>query len=308
MVILINERACAGKALKKWNRIEKEIRNRYFNYVLVKYDENSINELKDELRKGCTHFVAAGGDGTVNYLLNTIVSIADEKELRRIKFGAIGLGSSNDFHKPFRHPKYLDRIPCRIDFENTFTHDLGFITWEGLTGERNSRCWINNSSVGVTAEANYFFNHPNSKLLSLKQKNTNTAIYYTAIRTILSYKNIPADISYDDSNPLTTELTNLGIIKNPSFSGSFCYDSPYMFNGGFFFVHICERMTTMQTLCTLYNLSKKKFRGFRGTRSYKSNKVIISSGLPFAVEFDGETIKTNKAEFSIKKNAVQICL
>ncbi|MDP2039466.1 MAG: diacylglycerol kinase family protein [Ignavibacteria bacterium] len=307
MVILLNRNACAGKAETKWNRIQNAIRKTVGKYTLVESNDSAKILLLDELRKGEQKFIAAGGDGTINFLLNTLAQKLEPEQLRQIQVGAIGLGSSNDFHKPFNKVKLIDGIPCRFDFTNTVLHDLGKVNW--IDEQKKGLCnyWINNASIGVTAEANCLFNHPHRFLLSLKSKTTNQAIVYTAVKTIFTYKNIWADVSCDQATPRTTEITNLGIVKNPNFSGSFCYDSPYTRNSGLFYVHTCEGMTIPQTLGALYNLSSGKFTGSKNTRSCKASAVNVKSSKHFAVEYDGEVIRTNQAEFSLIKNGVQLC-
>lgn len=54
--------------------------------------------------------IAVGGDGTVNLLAQALL---ESVEWREISLGALGTGSSNDFHKPRR--KRFHGLPARLD-------------------------------------------------------------------------------------------------------------------------------------------------------------------------------------------------
>ena len=57
--------------------------------------------VRTALRDGTRVFVAAGGDGTVHALVERARRIArHDSRSPTLPFGVVGLGSSNDFHKP----------------------------------------------------------------------------------------------------------------------------------------------------------------------------------------------------------------
>ena len=75
MVLLLNTRAAGGTALKKWRKIESEFTQRFRPsqiHTPRNFDAMS-DHLQQALRDGETDFVAAGGDGTVNALLQELL-------------------------------------------------------------------------------------------------------------------------------------------------------------------------------------------------------------------------------------------
>jgi diacylglycerol kinase family enzyme len=252
-------------------------------------------------------FVAAGGDGTVNILVNVLARHLSPADLRSVSLGAIGLGSSNDFHKPFDPARTLAGFPCRLNAAGGALYDVGVIHWSDTTGTEHGKYWINNASIGVTAEANYLFNHPTAHLRKIKRWNTDIAILLTALESIAAYTNLTGELSLDAAPPARFAVTNLGIVNNPNFSGSFCYDTPSWRNDGRFSVKLCEAMTKVDMVRLLYSLSHKQFSSIAGTHSREAETAEFAAPLPFAVEFDGETIQTRHARFSLIHQAVRIC-
>jgi diacylglycerol kinase family enzyme len=309
MVIVLNPMSGGGGAWVKWQRIKDDVLKRLPNAELFVMNGKTVlsDFIKQKVKQGEHTFVAAGGDGTVNSLLQELMRQSDTRQSRQFKLGAIGLGSSNDFHKPFDASGMVRSVPLKIDFNSAETQDIGVLSFIDGSGANQQRFWLNNASIGITANANAFFNYPDRLLKILKHSATGLAILYAALHTIFTYRNIPVEIRFGEEVWQHVYVTNLGIVKNPHFSGSFCYDSPYEKNSGQFYVHLCYDMTLMHTLNTLWHLSRAEFAGLPNTIRFHLNRLQVRAEQPFAVEYDGETIQARKAKFSIKKQWIKVC-
>jgi len=303
--VLLNGAAAGGRALRKWKEIEGAIHESLPNRDLAVFDDpdQARTWIEEALGRGEVQFVAAGGDGTVNLLVDTIMKRAPPDVLPRVCVGAVGLGSSNDFHKPVRKDRRVRGVPYRLDFTSTIAHDVCLL--DSDDGRR--RHWIINASTGLTAEANRFFNQPDRALRFLKNASTGAAIAYAAVHTLALGRDQSMTLQVDCEPPVATRVTNVGIVKNPNFSGSLTYRSPYEPDSGFFHVHLCEGMSRSRVLRTLWRSSRRGFSGLPSTRSWRVQHLVVTADEEFPVEFDGETIETRRASFSILKGAIRIC-
>jgi diacylglycerol kinase (ATP) len=301
--VFINPYSSGGEGLHKWESV-KTFFNKEITQIVIN-EQNGIGDLiKKSLQNGNINFIAAGGDGTVNFLLNSLISTLDTEELKKIKLGAIGIGSSNDFHKP--KSKEFNGIPVKINFEKTRPRDVGCLTYSEK-GMIKKKYFLINASLGITAEANYFFNHPDRILLSLKRKNTNLAILYSALRTIYGFKNFKIKIDSDGTDEFEVNLTNLGVIKNPNFSGNLRYNSEINYDTGNFNVHLCHEMSRKEVIHLLYLLNHGKFDKVTKKKSWKTKGLKVSCEDPFYVEYDGEIIKTTCVTFSVLPKLLRVC-
>ena len=302
MVIVLNTTACGGKALHKWNQVKDHFSDSEIT-ILFTNENVFATRLHESIKNGETQFVAAGGDGTINHLLNSLIRIATPDQLKNITIGAIGIGSSNDFHKPFYSK--IEEIPVCVDFQNAYYRDVGFITCDSDKG-KVEKYFLINASVGITAEANNLFNTPNSILRNLKRISTKSVILYSAIKTLMNYKNLFAKI-YIDGNCFDTSITNLGITKNSHFSGDFCYDSPVDYTSGKFDVHLAHDMNRFEVLNLMKALTSNCFSKLDKTKSWKAETLIIKSDEDFLVDYDGEILITNQVEFRVLNNFIKVC-
>lgn len=302
MVILLNTDCSGGKGLEKWNSIKNYMLNTE-TIILQSTDADLADKIKRYIANGETKFAAAGGDGTVNYLLNKLIELTDSDQRSKIILGAIGIGSSNDFHKPF-HSK-TEGIPVCMDFVNSYPRDVGVITYASDKGEKR-KYFLINSSIGITAEANNLFNEPDFLLQKLKKFNTKSAILYAAVKTMVTYKNLHSEIIVNGGS-VKTSITNLGITKNPQFSGDFCYDTKASYSSGKFDVHLAHDMNKFEILKLINALTSNRFSKLIKTLSWHIDSLRVTSQNNFAVEFDGEVILTNKVEFRILNNFIKVC-
>jgi len=103
IAIIVNKRARQGAAGKEWSRICKKALNYFPVETLIidygtPYDIDKILE-NIYLNEGVDGFVSAGGDGSINIVLNALMNLKN-KFKKQFFLGGIALGSSNDFVKP----------------------------------------------------------------------------------------------------------------------------------------------------------------------------------------------------------------
>ena len=260
----------------------------------------------ESVKKNKTDFIIAGGDGSINYFLNRCMNLLDGTDLKHIRIGAVGIGSSNDFHKPFLQENIIDGIPFKLNFNEAVNRDVGCIEYR-KDGEILKKYFFINSSLGITAEGNKFFNYPDFILRYLKKINTQAAIMYAASKNIFTFKNFEIKIEINNES-FTADISNLGVIKSPFFTGKLRYHSDPLPDNGLFDVHLYESLSKIKLLKLFYNLSKGVSDKSENKKYWRTNKIKIASDKLFSVEYDGEVINTNKVEFSIIPRLIKVCI
>lgn len=307
MLVLVNPTAAGGRGLDRWRALAPGACERLGPCTVVAAADVTLARaaVARELAAGERRFVAAGGDGTVNLVMSTVVQRAGGAA-RDVAIGAIGLGSSNDFHKPRRSGAMLSGVPCRLDFEAAAARDVGRLVYIDANGQRGERLWLLNASVGATANANRLFTEPDPFLAWLKRRCTTAAMAYAAVRGILAAR--PAALTLGvGAATFSIRARNLGVVKSPHFAGALHYDSPLEPDNGRFHVHLLEAVSLPRLAAALLALARGRFTGRPGTRSWRAERVTIEAAEPFALETDGEVVVARRAELTLLPRAVRVC-
>jgi diacylglycerol kinase family enzyme len=285
------------------DQVHDQIAARTSEFVIEKGTslQSVIQPLLDSKSKIC--ILSAGGDGTMNSLVNYLLSL-DKERFQHITLGAIGLGSSNDFLKPFQN--VIKNIPVRIGCNGeTMLHDVGRIRYMDELGVRQDKYFIVNASLGVTAQGNWNFNQPGNVLRILKKVSSNLAILYTSVQTIFNCKNQRCHVEFNDQN-LDIPISNINILKIPFVSGSLHYDNKIQPNDGRLGVHICTGMSKRELLTTLLQLSKGKFQNGKNKLSADTAAFSCRALTPFIFEYDGETDQTTDLAITVIPQSIRI--
>ncbi|HUU52929.1 MAG TPA: diacylglycerol kinase family protein [Candidatus Heimdallarchaeota archaeon] len=328
MIILLNKYCNGTGGLEKWKKLKADLEENYLgkDYTIISGFKKFQATCVQEFDRGERLFVAAGGDGTVNFILNQLMAL--ENGLRKeLILGAIGLGSSNDFHKSFTkngngqskgngnnlpnsngngQSNGNGKVPVKLNYKQAKLHNVGLVDYEDLDHNRRRKYFIVNCSVGLVAQANYFFNSENRIVNWLKPKWVEGTIWYAALETLFTAKNIPTEIRVEDER-VKTELTTFSAFINPNVSGNFRYDFEISAQSDYLGVALCESMGIPARVRTMFSMTQGKFVGLPKTRIWRAREIEISPSKPIALEMDGEVSLARFIRIKLLRNALRVC-
>jgi diacylglycerol kinase family enzyme len=258
--------------------------------------------LRAALAEGVRVVIGAGGDGTVNAAVSALLDLppglADG-----VLVGAVGLGSSNDLHKPLG--RTAGPIPVRIDAEGAAPRDVVRVRYEDVYGIWRRGIFLVSASIGVTAAANRFFNE-DALVRRLKRGFTNAAILYAAVRTIARHAGLAATLRIAGEER-TLRLANLSVLKSPHLSGGLVYDTPVGPASGRMGVNLLEHRGPLATLVALSRLQRGRFRGLPGTDHWSGERLAVRLSRAADLELDGEVVEARRARFQVMPGRIRLC-
>jgi YegS/Rv2252/BmrU family lipid kinase len=281
--VILNPNAGGGKGLRDKDKIANLLKkaNLKAEMLVSSYPGHSIEIARDIVSKGATHILVAGGDGTLNEVVNGIFLSGSVSPIG-ITIGMIPVGTGNDWIKTFGIPDHYQKAIDLIIKGKTVLQDVGQITISGK--ETSTRYFANIAGFGfdamVAKEAN-----------SLKFKGISGIRVYiqSLLSSFFSYKPCMTRITIDGEE-LNVNLfsASVGLGK---FNGGGMMQVPEANPlQGLFHVTLIRKIGVWGILTNFKGLYSGKFILDKRVSTHAGREIEISSSKPLPGEADGENL------------------
>jgi diacylglycerol kinase (ATP) len=289
--LIVNPTAGHGRCHTLFPAVRKELQRRG-----VEFDHHFTNEPMEAadiaqmvIKKGFTHIVAVGGDGTVNEVVNGMQEMGTEQPL-----AVIPAGSGNDFCRMNGIP--LDPFAA-IDvlFDGReITIDLGHV--EG------DRYFINGVGIGIDATVA-------RDVLKSTRLCGAPAYFVSAVRQVFGFRSFPVTAE-SEGRRRDYDCISLGIANGQYVGGGFKMAPNADVSDGLLDLNIIEDMPILKRLVCLPAARKGKHLGLSEVDCRQIATVEISSPSRLVAHMDGEEYRLPGSCFRVSAvpNALRICV
>ncbi len=277
-----------GKAKKKpevLSEIASVFSGNYETAVFIsEYSGHAIELSYRAAKEGFNYIICAGGDGSLNEVVNGVMQAKNQNAALDIKVGILPFGTGNDFIKTTKSPQTFLGIKKLIDEDSFKEIDLGLVHFKNHTGKDSSRYFINITDIGIGGVV--------VQKLGKYTKAFGADIKYmlAIFSTLLSYRNQPVKATADEFT-FEGKVKNF-VVANGKYFGSGIGIAPdaEVDNGTFSIVILAE--TSLIDFLKFSVTFKKCLKIDHPQIIYKTAKEITvdSLSIPQPIDMDGEFI------------------
>jgi diacylglycerol kinase (ATP) len=244
-------------------------------------------------REGFDVVAAAGGDGTVNEVLN---GIADAPEgLERVRFAVLPLGTVNVFAREIRMPRELNAAWGVILAGRETRIDLPEVEFSTSAGPQR-RYFAQMAGAGWDSLAVEAVNWQTKKRIG-------GLAYVTAGLRVL-VRALP-DVTASDN--VSTVRGKLILVGNGQFYGGNYRLFPLAdLRDGLLDVTVFPRLGAEMILRGLTGLALNRLYTIGGARHFKARELTMECAVPMPFHVEGENVGWLPARFSIKGKALRV--
>ena len=290
-LVVVNPVSGNQKGLLDWSDIEQKlIANKFdFQAHFTEKRSDATNIVKKYIESGGRKIIAVGGDGTLNEIVNGVVS-QNHCSPCDVGIGIIPVGSGNDWCKMFAIPSDYSKAIEIIKMQQDVFHDVGYVKFnEG----KETRYFVNVAGLGFDAAV-----VANITRKKETKKGKKTSYLLSLITSLMAYKKQPASILVDDVLIDDKVFSmNVGICK---YSGGGMMQVPFaVHDDNLLDVTIIKNISKFDVVRNIKKLYDGSFTKHPKVETLRGQKITINSTDKFLLEADGEILGKSPFEFGI---------
>ena len=228
-------------------------------------------------QSGYDYIFAGGGDGTINEVLNGIMSHTPNNAEHPI-FGVLPFGTSNDFFAALKAAEAAQKAPDPN--QQTMPFDIGEVVFDDL------KCYFClTTSIGLLSWANEQY------LEASHRFGRRFAHIPAAISAILTYRFLPnARISENGKRFRPRRILALVVCNSPVIAGGIALTPRAKINDGYLDVCIIKPVSLLRLLWLAIQITRKAHTQSRSVILERVTTMTVIAKTPLPILIDGELI------------------
>jgi YegS/Rv2252/BmrU family lipid kinase len=251
------------------------------------------------LQSGCDWVIVAGGDGTINEVVNGYFQ--DGRNTRTdCPLSFLPLGSGNDWVRTLGVPPSVpDAVEALARTSVRFV-DVGLARFAGVTGSTEQRVFVNFAEAGVGAAL--------VRRLNKRRARPNLPFYLlSTLLTALSYKARPLELRFDGTAPVSSGALLSLIVANGRFFGAGMQCAPMARpDDGMLDVVTIGDFGKLELIVKIRKLVRGDHLSEAKVTHRPACYLETSSPHPVFLELDGDMVGSLPAEFTILPRSLQV--
>jgi YegS/Rv2252/BmrU family lipid kinase len=248
---------------------------------------------------GVARVVVAGGDGTV---CEAVTGLLHGSARSEVELGLLPLGSGSDFARTLGLGSDLEAAVRRLRTGRKVRVDAGRVTVRTPGGELETRCFLNEVSFGLSAEAVRFVDE-----LARKGRRGRSSYLLAGLSALLGHAPSQVRVSVD-GQPAHDGPLMLGAVANGRYFGAGMQVAPQAdVSDARFDVVLVAGMSKLSALRCFPQLMRGRHASRPDVSTRRGVLVEATATQPVWVEVDGELLGQLPARIELMPLALTVC-
>jgi diacylglycerol kinase (ATP) len=302
--IIVNPSSGNGAAGKAWHRFATDVSLRGYSFE-VRFTEKRGDATRfgrEYAERGVETVVAMGGDGTVNEVINGLMT-EDGALSPSTRLAIASTGTGKDLVRSLG-TRSINQMLDALDAGHSTQIDLARLTYvDGESGMEDSRYFANVADMGLGADvARRIETSPSGKAFGGM-----VSYLVQAVKTIRVFKGNQIHLKLDGETAFKGTAQMVVFCNGAYFGGGMRIAPLSSLRDGLLDVVVLEEVGRRKLLTSLLpRVYLGRHIGQNGVHHFKAKRASIDTPEPFMVELDGELPGMSPISVAVAPNALTV--
>lgn len=287
--LILNPSSGTDQAAGFLTSINQSLRERFgmMEIVMTTGPRDAEAAASQAVRDGCDRVFVAGGDGTLNEVVNGLMS-ADG--LDRVQVGLLPLGTGNDFARMLHLSEKPEEAVASLYDAREIRSDVGVL---------NGRAFVNTSGGGFISEVTEALDD------TLKSIAGRLAFLIAGGQVVLDYEPVPARIEADGQPPFDTMPHMFAVCNARQIGGGRLIAPHAEIDDGWLDVCLVEAMPVLEFVALLRKVGDGSHLEDERVRYFRIREMTMTFAKPVKVNTDGELLEAAVCRYGVMPRAAR---
>lgn len=298
---IVNPNSANGKTHAKWPLFYQRIIDHGIevDYSYTSAHGNGIEVTKQAISQGYKKFIAVGGDGSINEVVN---GFFDRDRLIRedLELAILANGTGSDYIRTIKSYNDINSFVHTLKERNIKKVDVVKVTYQNHNDSKENRYYLNAANLGIGAEVVNRTNSRNKVLGSILTYFVETVI------TALKFKSIFVSLVLDDNKTIEGKFCGL-VICNGQYIGGGMHIAPQaIINDGLLDLVLIKDISKYKLFSSIPLIYKGNHINLPEVEIYRCKKISLVTSVSTLVETDGEIIGFSPSKVDILPQCLKL--
>jgi diacylglycerol kinase (ATP) len=290
-LVIVNPASANGSTGRRWPHSESILKKSLppFEAWHTTHPGHALELAQNAVDLGYTTIAVHGGDGTINEIVNGLLS-RNEPEFN---LALLPKGTGADLVRTLGISHELQKAARQAREGSVNRLDIGRVHFLDLEGKPTQRHFVNVTDVGFGGDLVRYVNS-HSKRLGGK-----LSFLQGVLATLFRYKNKQIQIKMDGHDPFEVRASSIVVANGQYFGGGMWVAPEARLNDGIFEVVMVGDVSKMDVLTNIKRLYQGTLADHPKVKTFKAKTVALTSDEEVLIDLDGELVGRLPARFQI---------
>jgi YegS/Rv2252/BmrU family lipid kinase len=300
VLVVVNPASGGGRTGRDWPAAADRLRNAglRFDSVLTTRPGHATEIARSAARDARHHVVAAGGDGTINEVVNGFFDGRD-RIAGGTRLGLLPMGTGGDFRRTLGMSRDVDEAARVLTAGRARVLDVGRVTCVGPGGDQVVRHFVNVADAGIGGDVADMVNG------GFKVINGELTFSIAAALTLMRWRNRRLETVIDgEERELVAQQV---VVANCQYyGGGMQIAPPAVPDDGLLDLVVVGDVGRLESMRLMGSVRKGAHLAHPKLEHRRVRRVEVSSALPVGVDADGERPGALPAVFEVVPGALEV--